>query len=379
MTTTLSETQTIQDFVTGLAFLGTGGGAGRIEDAVEMLAPILKSGKTITLASPDELPGDTWTCSIASWGGRDPDTPPPTSELAQYGLVEEKFTLVERMVEAAKELAAFRGVKLGGVVSMELGASATVGTILTAMALGIPALDSDYVGRAIPEAGQSKMDLAGCPPMPMGFVDRWGNVTIVKSAVSALMADRLGRQISVAAYGKGVGGSGYLVQIRDAKKGLVRGSLLKAIEIGRARREGAGTPEPLAPLIQLTGGRILFTGEAVATDWESDEAYVFRKFTYRIKGTGNFVGQTSRVWVKNEHHIVWRNEAVVGTSPDILMLTDSETNRPLSTRGDVTPGRKVTVFGMKALDPIWHTPAGLALLGPRHFGFDIDYVSLDKN
>ena len=85
------------------------------------------------------------------------------------------------------------------------------------------------------------------------------------------------------------------------------------------------------------------------------------------------------MWVKNEHHVVWRDDTVVGTSPDILMLTDAETNRPLSTRGDVTPGRKVAVFGMKALDPVWHTPAGLALLGPRHFGFDFDYVPLDRS
>jgi uncharacterized protein len=375
--TTLSDRQTIQDFVTGLAFLGTGGGAGRIEDAMEMLAPILAAGKAITLVSPDELPEDTWTTAIASWGGRDPDTPPAQSELAQYGLTKERYTLPERMVEAAKELAAFRGVRLGATVSMELGASATIGAILTGMALGIPAVDSDYVGRAIPEAGQSKMDLAGIPPMPMGFVDRWGNVTFVKSAVSALMGDRLARHISMAAYGKGVGGSAYLVQIRDAKKGLVRGSLLTALKIGKALREGVGTAEPLTPLIKLTGGRILFMGEAVSTDWESNEAYVFRKFTYRLKGTGPYTGHACRVWVKNEHHIVWRDEKVVGTSPDILMLTDSETNRPLSTRGDVTPGRKVSIFGMKALDPIWHTPAGLALLGPRHFGFDFDYVPLD--
>jgi DUF917 family protein len=377
--TTLSDAQTIQDFVTGLAFLGTGGGAGRIEDAVEMLAPLLKAGTPITLVSPDELSDDAWTCSIASWGGRDPDTPPPASELAQYGLVTEKFTLVERMIEAARELALFRGVTLGGLVSMELGASATIGTILAGMALGIPAVDSDYVGRAIPEAGQSKMDLAGHPPMPMGLVDRWGNVTIVKSAVSALMGDRLARQISVAAYGKGVGGSAYLLQIRDAKKGMVRGSLLKAIEVGRALREGANTREPLAPLARLTGGRVLFSGEAVATDWEEGHAYVFRIFTYRIKGTGAFAGQSCRVWVKNEHHVVWRDDKVVGTSPDILMLTDAVTNRPLSTRGDVTPGRKVNVFGMKALDPVWHTPAGLALLGPRHFGFDFDHVAPDRD
>jgi len=374
--TTLTDKQTIVDFVTGLAFLGTGGGAGRIEDALGMLEPILASGKGITLVSPDELPDDAWTCAIASWGGRDPDTPPAEAELAQYGLVTEKYTLAERMVEAAKELALFGGVKLGAVVSMELGASATIGTLLTGMALGIPTVDSDYVGRAIPEAGQSKMDLAGFPPMPMGMVDRWGNVSIVKSAVSALMGDRLARQISVAAYGKGVGGASYLAQIRDAKKGFVRGSLLNAIEVGRALREGIGAPEPLGPLRALTGGTVLFTGEAVATDWDDGESYVFRKFTYRIRGTGRHAGQSCRVWVKNEHHVVWRDDTVVGTSPDILMLTDAETNRPLSTRGDVTPGRPVAVFGMTALDPVWHTPAGLALLGPRHFGFDFDYVPL---
>lgn len=379
MATTLTDPQTIKDFVTGLAFLGTGGGAGKIEDALEMLEPVLKRGKGITLVSPDELPDDAWTCAIASWGGRDPDTPPSAEELAQYGLVSERYTLAERMVEAAKELAAFRGVRLGGVVSMELGASATMGSILTALALGIPALDSDYVGRAIPEAGQTKMDLAGFLPAPMSMVDRWGNVTLVKSSVSALMADRIARQVSVAAYGKGVGGASYLAQIRDAKKGLVRGSLLRAIEVGRALREGMGTAEPLAPLGRLTGGKVLFTGEAVATDWDDSEAYVFRKFTYRIKGTGRCAGQSCRVWVKNEHHVVWRDDTVIGTSPDILMLTDAETNRPLSTRGDVTPGRKVAVFGMKALDPVWHTPAGLALLGPRHFGFDFDYVPPDQN
>ncbi len=378
MPTTLSDSQTIRDFVTGLAFLGTGGGAGRLEDALEMLESTLKTGKGITLVSPDELPEDTWTCAIASWGGRDPDTPPPATELAQYGLVHEKYTLLERMVEAARELAAFRGVKLGALVSMELGASATIGTILSARALGIVAVDSDYVGRAIPEAGQSKMDLAGFLPMPMGMVDRWGNITIVKHAASALMGDRLARQISVAAYGKGVGGASYLVQIRDAKKGLVRGSLLKGIEVGRALREGVGTSDPLAPLKRLTCGRVLFTGEAVATDWDDSESYVFRKFTYRIKGTRTFTGRSCRVWVKNEHHIVWQDDRVIATSPDIIMLTDAETNRPLSTRGDVTPGRTVAVFAMKALDPVWHTPAGLALLGPRHFGFDFDYVPFDK-
>jgi len=376
--TTLTDVRTIEDFVTGLAFLGTGGGGGRLQDGIDLLAPLVKAGRSITLVSPDELPDDTWTCAVASWGGRDPDTPPPAAELASYGLVREKFTLVERMAEAARELARFRGVTLGAVVSMELGSAATVGTILTGMALGIPTVDSDYVGRAIPEAGQSKMDIHGRPPTPMAFVDRWGNVTIVKSTVTAIMADRLGRMISVAAYGKGVGGTGWLAQVKDARQGFIRGSLLTAIRVGEALRAGREAKQGLRPLIGLTGGRVVFAGEAVATDWETGEAYVFRKFTYRLAGTGDFAGQACRIWVKNEHHVVWRDDRVVATSPDIIAVLDAETGQPLSTRGDVTPGRRVVVFAMKALDPDWHTPRGLALLGPRHFGFDFDYVPFDE-
>jgi DUF917 family protein len=374
--TTLKDVTTIEDFVTGLAFLGTGGGGGRLQDGIDLLAPLMKEGREIVLASPDELADDVWTCAVASWGGRDPDTPPPASELAAFGLVQERYTLVERMVEAARELAAFKGVSLGAVVSMELGSAATVGTILAGMALGIPTVDSDYVGRAIPEAGQSKLDLQGRPPVPMAFVDRWGNVTIVRHAVTALMADRLGRALSVAAYGKGVGGAGWIVQIREARQGFIKGSLLESVRIGRVLRECRAARD-LAPLVKATGGRVLFRGEAIATDWDTDEAFIFRKFAYRLRGTGDDAGRSARIWVKNEHHVVWRDDVVVATSPDIIVVLDAETFQPLSTRGDVTTGRLVVVFAMKALDPIWHTPAGLALLGPRHFGFDFDYVPFD--
>ena len=47
-----------------------------------------------------------------------------------------------------------------------------------------------------------------------------------------------------------------------------------------------------------------------------------------------------------------------------------------SSRGEVTPGREV-VFGAPPMDPVWHTPPGIALLGPRHFGFDFDHVPLE--
>ncbi|WP_277188654.1 arginase family protein [Meiothermus ruber] len=149
-------------------------------------------------------------------------------------------------------------------------------------------------------------------------------------------------------------------------------------EAARALRAGRGTARPLQPLIELTGGRLLFEAEAEATDWRHTEPYTFRELTYRLRGVGPDAGATFRIWVKNEHHAVWRDSAVIATSPDIIALLDAESLRPLTTLGDVTPGRRVIAFAMKAMDSQWHTPAGLALLGPRHFGLDFDYVPFDR-
>lgn len=371
----LSNPEVLEHFVTGLAFFGTGGGFGRVEDGIAMLRPLAGQARTVTLASADELPDDTWTCSVSSFGGRDPDTPPPAAELATYGLVAEKHTVVERMMAAVKELEAYAGVRIGALVSVELGA-ATAATMVAAHALGIPTIDSDYVGRAKPEIGQSKIAMHGKRRTPMVFADRWGNVSIVKSTVTDLMADRLGRHLSMAAYGRGVGTAGHLFRLGDARAGMVRGSVLRAIPVGRALTDGRQQRDRLGPLVKEIGGGVLFEGTAVATDWESDEPYTFRTFTYRVKGTGRCAGQHCRIWVKNEHHVVWRDEEVVGTSPDLLVVLDAMTNRPLSTRGEVTPGRDIVVFGADPLDAEWRSPPGIALLGPRHFGFDFDHVPL---
>jgi DUF917 family protein len=96
-----------------------------------------------------------------------------------------------------------------------------------------------------------------------------------------------------------------------------------------------------------------------------------------IKGTRKWTGADYRILVKNEHHAIWRDDSVIRTSPDIFAVLDPDTNRPLTTLGEVIPGRAVVVIAMKALDAAWHTEAGRALLGPRHFGLDFDYVDFE--
>ena len=99
---------------------------------------------------------------------------------------------------------------------------------------------------------------------PMAFVDRWGNVSFVPSTVSEEMTDRLGRMLSVAAYGRGLGAAGHLMQMREAKPMFIRGTLLTAVDLGRALREGraagkdargGGAPDPWSRALRRGGGR----------------------------------------------------------------------------------------------------------------------------
>lgn len=378
MAIVISDLETVANLCWGLTFFGTGGG-GRVEAGFDLLAPAVRAGRKLTIVNPGELSETDWTCWAIIVGGKDPEEPPPAHELAASGLHREEFpTIVPRLVESAKALSESAGVQLGALVSMELSSAATAATILMGLELGIPTIDGDYVGRAIPQLELSKMELLGKPPTPVMLVDRWGNRMLLKHAVSAAMADRIGRMVSRAAYGRGIATTGHLVQVRDARPALVSRSLSRSIAVGESlRRGGASKRDKLAPLLAETGARVIFEGDTVRVDWRSDEPYMWRELTYQIRGTGSYAGSTYRIWIKNEHHAIWRDETVIGTSPDIFAILDPVTNKPLTTLGDVTPGRPVVVIGMKALDSAWHSAAGQALLGPRHFNLDFDYVDFE--
>ncbi|RAI44129.1 DUF917 domain-containing protein [Rhodoplanes roseus] len=376
---TIATIDQVEDFCWGLTFFGTGGG-GRIEAGRDLLAPLVAAGEPIRLTDPSKLPESAMVCWAVIVGGKDPDEPPPADELARHGLVTEAFPdIVPRLAAAVRELEVHAERRIDALVSLELSSAATAATIATARMLGIGVLDGDYVGRAIPELPLTKLELLGREATPVVMIDRWGNRTIVEQAVGTPMIDRIGRMLSRAAYGRGIATVGHLMRLGEARPALVPHSLARARAVGATLRSAGRNGDlaaRLAPLVDLTGGRVLAVAETAAVEWRDTQPYTFRELTYRLRGTGETAGQAIDVWVKNEHHVVWRDGVVVATSPDVIVLLDAEDNRPLTTLGEVTPGRRVVVFAMPALDPAWRSPQGRALLGPRRFGFDFDCVDL---
>ncbi len=67
---------------------------------------------------------------------------------------------------------------------------------------------------------------------------------------------------------------------------------------------------------------------------------------------------------------------IVVSVPDLITTLDSDTGEPVTTEG-LRYGFRVVVLGIPCCDK-WRTPAGLAIVGPRYFGYDIDYRPVES-
>lgn len=75
---------------------------------------------------------------------------------------------------------------------------------------------------------------------------------------------------------------------------------------------------------------------------------------------------------QNEHLLATRDGETVATTPDLICVLNTDTGDPVTTEG-LRYGLRVSVLAAPC-DPRWTTPGGLALAGPRYFGYDVDYL-----
>jgi uncharacterized protein len=369
----LSTKTEIEDFVHGLVFFGTGGGGGPAGPIIDRLHRQVETGANVGWTDIDDLPDDTWTFSVAGVGGRAPTEGPDPALLSRIGLESYAYEdFRDMLLDAAKNLVALNDVTPGAIIPVELGSSNTVTPLLVAGELGIPLVNGDYCGRAKPEIQQSTLEIDGRGVWPLVFVDRWGDVVHIPRAVTTAMVDRIGRHLCSAAFG-GVAVARTLLPAGQARQSVVQNSLEMSLNVGRWLREARDSGEsPIQSLLDHLGGAHLFDGRVERTDEDPESGYQFHLCTHRLRGIGDFERQTCSVWVKNEHHIVWVDDRPQALSPDIIALLDYNDGRPL-TNHEVTEGIDVSVVVVPPLDPRWRSEKGISLLGPRAFGFEIDF------
>lgn len=362
--------QEIQDFARGCTFMGTGGG-GDPRDGIAWLKAARDEGKEIAWVNHTEIQDDAWTVCPFLMGSIAPLTEETKKKMQRLGLTKDAYKSIQ--AESVRLLEEYMDVKVGAIVAIELGGSNTPGAVAAASRLGIPAVDGDYTGRAIPEIPQTTPYLNDLPLWPISSVDKYGNLAVIKESTGYEMAERIGKFIAAASFGL-AGQAGFLFKGSDMKRVVIPGTLTKCLEIGRSIRESreAGR-DPVREIIKELDGWLLFEGEVSKKEWEDKEGYYWG--THTITGLDDFKEVEFKIWFKNENHVSWLNGKPYVTSPDMLIVVNRETGEPLA-NFDIAEGQHVAVIGLRAIEQ-FRSPKGIDILGPRHFGYEIDYTPIE--
>ncbi|MCS6907707.1 MAG: DUF917 domain-containing protein [Anaerolineales bacterium] len=374
-TRTLANFQDFQDFITGLKLLGTGGG-GSPTAGMEMLTQAHSEGLSLGWIDAAELPDEAFSCTTYGSGSISEDTPGSLEEIHELG---RKRNIPVRYAYRAPEIAireleAYAGVRIGAIVPVELGASNTIAPLVTAARLGLPLVDGDYSGRAVPQDMQSTYFLKGVPAYPAAIVDWWGNVIILKEVVTAEMGERIGKMLGVAAFGV-VYFANTLLSAEQTRDTIIPGTLTLSLELGQAVHRAVETGrDPIAEIVRKLEGWLLFQGVVVGKEWQDKEGVMVG--TTFIQGTGAFSGKSMKVWFLNENHVCWLDEQPYVFSPDLIILANPNTGEGY-TNTEIKKDDPVVVLGAKA-HPIFRTERALQYFAPRYWGFDFDYVPIEE-
>jgi uncharacterized protein len=244
---------------------------------------------------------------------------------------------------------------------------------VAAAELGLPVIDGDGMGRAFPELQMVTFTLHGVSATPMVLADDKGN-SVVLETISNRWTERLARSCTV-----DMGGSAllcaYPMSGKVAKQAIVRGTLSLTADLGRTLREAHATKaDAVAAIIARLDAVQIFEGRVL--DIERRTIGGFARGQAHFEGLDRFRGHRYRFAFQNEFLIAERDGEPIVTTPDLITLLDAETGNPITTES-LKFGLRVAAIAIPAPKQ-WRSEAGLALVGPRYFGYEMDYRPLDK-
>jgi DUF917 family protein len=366
---TLTE-QEVVDLTVGTAIQGT-----RSSDTANMIRQakaMLAEGKAFNVIAMNDLPDD-WTVVMAAGG---------IGGGGAWDYVTERMkkqsppTVPNATVAALHALSAHLGKKFDALIRNE-AAGATLNAFQTATAVGLPVVDACPAGRAKPEVQQSLTFISGLSVTPAALVTRWGDTIFLDKTVDDYRYEDIARAIAVAS-GGGVSNARGVMSGRDVKRATIHGALSEAILFGRTVREAAaqGT-DPIQALLTVSNGSLLFEGTVSKAEQKGERGFTW--WDVELAGTKRFAGHTYRVWVKNENIVAWLDGKPDVMSPDLIYNLDPKTGYASTGPGlgGYTVGAAVAMVGRPALSPAFRSPKGIDVIGPRHFGFDFDYVPME--
>lgn len=348
----------LADITLGSTVLGSGGGGDPYVGMLLAREAIREHGP-VPLVDIDEVPDDANVVFIAGMGAP--------------GVLIEKLPRGSEYVHALESLSRLTGKSFDYVCPAEAGGLNAVTPFAAAAPAGIPVVDSDGMGRAFPALEMVTPTLHGGSTTPMVMADEHGNMMYLESTDNN-WAEEYARA-AVFASGANAAMALYPMTGKQAKERLVHGALTLAAELGRTIREArAAHTSAVQAVIEKQGGVLLFTGKVEEVERRNDLGWTIG--SAEISGFEQFAGRSMVLHFQNENLGAVRDGEVVATSPDLIMAMEIDSGEPIPAE-EIRYGYRVAIVGLPC-DPQWRTEAGIALVGPRRFGYDMDYRPVEE-
>ena len=352
-TVRIVEAADLDDIATGGAILGTGGGGDPYVGKLMAKEAIRKHGP-VTLVDVESFADDALIAPVCMMGA-------PT-------VMTEKLPQGEEIVIALRKLEKFMGRKVDGLLCGEAGGINSTTPFVAAAATGLPLIDGDGMGRAFPELQMTTFGMCGVSATPMVLGDDKGNSVLLET-IDNRWTERLARSATV-----DMGGSAllafYPMDGAKAKESTVRGTLSLCAELGRtlvaARARHA---DPVEAIRAALAAEIIFTGRV--KDVLRRTIGGFARGEADVEGLDAFRGRRLRLAFQNEFLIAERDGEPLVTTPDMITLLEAETGAPVTADG-MRYGVRVAALACPCA-AAWRSERGVQLVGPRYFGYDLDY------
>ncbi len=347
----------LEALAVGAWILGTGGGGSTYIGLLNMRR-LYADGTRVALIDPAALADDDLVAVVSNMGA---------PLVGQERLGDPKS--VARAVTMMEE---YLGRPFRAIMSLEIGGSNGMQPLMAAAQLDKPVVDADCMGRAFPEAQMTSFAIGDLRPYPLALCDPRGIEVVVKEVPSWKWMERISRKVCVE-----VGSIAATCKAprtgQEVKEWGIPYTTSQAIGLGRcvlaAQQEHR---DPITAVLEHAHGKKLFSGKITDVARRTTEGFLRGQAT--IAGLDEDKNRELTINFQNEFVIAQEGENVIATTPDLICVLDSQSGEGIGTE-TIRYGQRVTVIALPA-PAVLTTPKGLAHVGPRAFGYDLDFKSL---
>ena len=345
----------------GAAVLGSGGG-GSTENGLAMAVAAVRRMGPVRLVSPHELGDDALVMPAAFMGS-------PTIQ-------SEKIPGRDALVAPIRALEAHLGRRADALAPVEVGGVNCLITLAMAASTGLPLVDGDGFGRALPELQMLTFSIYGMPGSPFVLVNDRGDEVLIRTRDN-LALEHVARGVTLRFGGLGYL-AGYAMEGRRFKECAVLYTVSLAERIGRALRQADGNlRESVLALASVTANStygqavLLADGQVIGVQRRSGDGW-----GRGICSILDELGRRFQLHFQNEFLYVESEGEPIAMVPDILVVLEVDSQRFLCT-DELVYGQRVLILAIP-VPAILRTAAALQAIGPRAFGYELDYEPVES-